>query len=154
MTASQSHWVSASRSIGAPAARVYALLADYRAGHPRILPPRYFGPLEVLAGGVGAGTEIRFQMRAMGTRQTLQATISEPEPGRVLVETYPDTGAVTTFTVESEEPAERTRVTIATALPARPGLWGLLERWLGARYLRRVYDEELHLLARVVEHGG
>jgi hypothetical protein len=146
VTAAASHWVSASSSVRAPAARVYALIADYRTGHPRILPPRYFGALEVVTGGVGAGTEIRFEMRALGKRQALHAVISEPEPGRVLVETYPETGAVTTFTVEAEEPVERTRVTIATALPTRPGLRGRLERWLGAAYLRRVYAEELRLL--------
>lgn len=151
MTAAREHWVSASRSVRAPAARVYGLLADYRSGHPRILPPRYFDSLEVLAGGVGAGTEIRFQMRALGSRRTLRATITEPEPGRLLVEAYPEDGVVTTFTVASEEPSERTTVTIATRLPARPGLRGVIERWLSSRFLRRVYAEELRRLADAVE---
>mgnify|MGYP006197722543 CR=1 FL=1 len=41
------HWRI--EAIAAPAAALYELIADYRNGHPRILPPEYFGPLEVLA---------------------------------------------------------------------------------------------------------
>jgi Polyketide cyclase / dehydrase and lipid transport len=142
-----------SRVVRAPAARVYAILADYREGHPRILPPRYFGSLEVLAGGVGAGTEIRFHMRALGTRRTLRAVITEPDPGHILLETDPESGTVTTFTVEPDAPSQQASVTIATGLPVRPGLRGILERWLAARFLRRVYADELQRLASVAETG-
>jgi hypothetical protein len=90
-------------------------------------------------------------MRALGTWQTLRATISEPEPGRVLVESYPETGVVTSFTVTSDEPGERTTVTIATGIPIRPGLRRLLERWFIARLLERIYPEELRRLASVAE---
>jgi hypothetical protein len=151
--APSSRWVTVSGSVRAPAARVYAFLADYRKGHPRILPPRYFRSLEVLAGGVGAGTEIQFQMRALGTRQTLRAVVTEPDPGRVLVETDPERGTVTTFTVEPDAPGQQTTVTIATGLPERSGIRGALERWLVTGFLKRVYQEELRRLARVVETG-
>lgn len=43
--------VKASAVIAAPAPVVYSIIADYRHGHPSILPPRYFDNLEVLAGG-------------------------------------------------------------------------------------------------------
>jgi hypothetical protein len=33
--------VEADLRIDAPAERIYPLIADYRSGHPRILPPRY-----------------------------------------------------------------------------------------------------------------
>ena len=50
---------SSSAQIRAPGRIVYSLIADYRNGHPRILPPRYYPPpLEVERGGVGAGTAI------------------------------------------------------------------------------------------------
>lgn len=146
-------WVSASRLVSAPAARIYAVLADYRTGHPSILPPRYFGPIEVLAGGVGAGTEIRFVMRMLGTRQTLRGVVSEPDPGHILCETYPDSGTVTTFTVTPAHPSSQTTVTIATGLPTRPGLRGWIERRFAARYLRRVFAAELERLASAVEAG-
>jgi hypothetical protein len=88
---------SAERTVSAPAAAVYDRLADYRVGHPSILPPS-FSDLKVLQGGTGAGTEIRFAMTLGGRKQLVEASVDEPEPGRVLTETYPDRGAVTSFT--------------------------------------------------------
>lgn len=76
--------VSASAEIPAAAADVYHLIADYREGHPRLLPTR----------------------------------------------------------------ADRSRVTIATALRVRPGFLGRLELSLMTRYLRRVYAAELALIDR------
>jgi hypothetical protein len=55
------HQVSASADVRAPAEKVYAILADYRHGHPQIVPRPPFGLLEVEQGGYGAGTVIRFQ---------------------------------------------------------------------------------------------
>ncbi len=69
----------------APADRVYAIIADYRNGHPHILP-KQFRNLTVEQGGVGAGTIIRFEVRVFGQTQHFRAVVSEPEPGRVLVE--------------------------------------------------------------------
>jgi hypothetical protein len=79
---------------------VYAILADYRNGRPRILPERYFSNLEVERGRVGAGTVIRFQVRTLGITRSFRGEVTEPKPGRVLVESYPQTGEVTSFTVE------------------------------------------------------
>jgi len=52
------HSVSASALIPAPAQKVCDLIADYRDGHPRILPKPYFVSMEVEQGGYGAGTVI------------------------------------------------------------------------------------------------
>ena len=138
--------VSVTAPIGAPAGRVYGILADYHHGPPRILPPKYFEGLAVEHGGVGAGTVIRFAMRAMGTRRESRATVSEPERGRVLVETIEAERIVTTFTVDPGGPPDRSRVTISTSLPSKGGLLGRLERALSTRYLKTVYAEELRLL--------
>lgn len=129
----------------APAPRVYAMLADYRNGHPRILPRPPFTELVVEEGGVGDGTRIRVGMRFAGRTRSLRAVVTEPDPGHVLAETYPETGAVTTFTVEAE--GGETVVTIATDLPVRDGLLGRLEAWAAARMLRPTYRRELALLA-------
>jgi hypothetical protein len=91
--------IRVSAVVQAPAPHVYNIIADYRDGHPRIVPHRYFKWMRVDGGGVGAGTTITFQMRVMGSSKVLRATITEPEPGRVLVETYPESGIVTTFFV-------------------------------------------------------
>jgi hypothetical protein len=63
------HNVSASTLISAPLRKVYDLIADYRNGHPRILPKPYFVSLNVEKGGYGAGTVINFQMQLMGRIQ-------------------------------------------------------------------------------------
>ena len=58
--------VAAERHIGAPAEHVYRLLTDFRAHHPRVLPPA-FSDFTVEQGGVGAGTVHSFRLTAGGS---------------------------------------------------------------------------------------
>ncbi|HEX6643291.1 MAG TPA: SRPBCC family protein [Gemmatimonadales bacterium] len=139
--------VSASAHIAAPPERVYGIIADYIGGHPRILPPRYFRDLVVTRGGYGAGTGIEFTAVVGGRSERIAATITEPVPGRVLVET-PHSGAfVTTFRVEPA--AGGADVTISTEFPRRPGLRAALERWISGIVLPRIFREELERLGDV-----
>ena len=145
---SKSFTVKASARMTAPADVVYGIIADYRNGHPHILPKQYFEWLEVEQGGHGEGTVIRFQMRVLRQTRVLRAVVTEPEPGRVLVET--DTGGdgpVTTFTVEPEDSGSH--VTFSTELTSAGGPLGLLERFVLKRVLRRIYARELEQLGRV-----
>ena len=143
------HIITASALIPARRERVYSLIANYRDGHPRIVP-KQFSNLTVEQGGVGAGTVIRFQMSVLGKKQSFRAAISEPEPGRVLVETDLDTnGAVTTFTVDAGTAPAESRVTISTQLPVRSGPFGFVEKKLSTLLLRPMYVQELANLARV-----
>lgn len=135
------HRVAASAVIHAPPQRVYEVLADYRVGHPAILPPKYFGPITVEAGGVGEGTVAVVEVRAGARTRQMRAHITEPKPGRVLVESYPDTGEVTTFVVDPA--AGGARVSFTTELDARGGIVGLLERSVVSWFLGRVYRAEL-----------
>jgi hypothetical protein len=145
-----SHVISVSARVPAAAARVYAVIADYRNGHPHILPDRFTG-LTVERGGYGAGTLIRFGLRFAGRVQMARAEVTEPEPGRVLVETIVEGNpAVTTFTVRPSDEGQACEVTISTEIPARPGLRGAIERFLSTRLLRPVYEEELKRLAAFV----
>lgn len=137
---------AASAVIEAPSAAVYGIIADYHRGHPSILPPKYFGDLRVEEGGIGAGARISFDMRSFGTLQHFRGEVAEPEPGRRLVETYPDIGIETVFTVDPVDGGRRSRVTIATSY-RKPGLRGWLERLLAPAFLRGVYAAELRLLA-------
>lgn len=143
------HHVSASALIQAPADQVYAIIADYRDGHPHILPKPYFVSLAVEQGGVGAGTVVNFQMRLMGRLQTFHSAITEPEPGRVLAETDLNTGAATTFSVEPRQNGGQAYVTITTATKVREGVLGSLEGWLTTQLLRPIYMKELDQLAVV-----
>src|SRR5690348_7088206 len=79
------HTISAAAEIPAPADLVYAIIADYRDGHPQILPKPPFAALVVDQGGIGAGTTIRFQMRLLGLTRAFRATIAEPAPGHTLL---------------------------------------------------------------------
>src|SRR5687768_6523158 len=115
---------TATAVIDAPADHVYSILADYRNGHPRILPEKYFTNLEVERGGIGAGTIIRVTMGATGTKRTMRMEVSEPVPGRVLAEKDLETGATTTFTVEPVENGRFASVTIDTSY-TRGGVAGL-----------------------------
>jgi uncharacterized protein YndB with AHSA1/START domain len=140
--------VSATRAIAAPPAVVYGIIADYRSGHPAILPPKWFGPLTVVEGGVGAGTRIRFSMKGMGPERPMEAVVAEPVPGRLLTETYPATGGVTSFIVDPA-PGGST-VTFRTTWQPR-GVAGFLERLAAPGFLRRVYKDELDQLQILAE---
>jgi hypothetical protein len=135
----------ATREIEAPPEKVYAVLADYNESHPAILPKQVFSDLVVEQGGIGAGTVVRVTMSAPGTKQELHVTVSEPEPGRVLVEN--GSGMITTFTVDPKEGGKSSQVTIATEVTPSPGLQGWIERLVTPGLLW----DELHLLAKYVE---
>jgi hypothetical protein len=140
--------VSATRRIAAPADVAYGIIADYRDGHPRIIPPRWFRNLRVESGGVGEGTVIRFEMHAFGSTQQARGRVTEPVPGRVLIETYDD-GAKTSFTVVPAEDGRAADVTILTEMKSRDGLLGVVERAVVRSFLGKAFKEELGLLDSV-----
>ena len=145
----EQHSFSVSAIVDAPAAKVYGLVADYQHGHWLIVPKRYFVSMEVEKGGVGAGTVINFKMKLMGSVQSFQSVITEPEPGRVLVESEMKRGAVTTFRVEPREDRNQCLVTISTATPVPDGPMGKLQGWMTQQLLQPVYVKELAQLEAV-----
>ena len=137
----------AERVIDAPAEVVYHLISDYGEHHtdaPKGFLPDQFSGMVVERGGVGDGTVVRFTSRLGGRPQTMTASITEPEPGRVLLETSP--GVQTTFTVQPEG-LQRARVRFDTVLEAG-GLMGLMMRLLAPGMLRPVYAQEMERLER------
>lgn len=132
---------------------VYAVLADYRVGHPAILPKPYFTELQVEQGGQGAGTLVRTRMVVMGVERIFKLTVSEPEPGRVLKEVDEQAGVVTVFTVEPIHGGQHARVTIATDARASPGLMGVMEKLMNPPLTRRIYKQELQQLAEYVRQS-
>lgn len=89
-------------------------------------------------------------MRLLGTRREFEHVITEPEPGRVLMESDVDGSNATTFVVDPADNSESTHLTITTELVARPGISGVLERILSSLMLRRVYRKEIARLAEYV----
>lgn len=143
--------ISAERLMDAAPDVVYHCLADYREHHrPGGFLPPAFTDFVVEEGGVGAGTELHWVVDAGGRPRTVHAVVSEPEPGRTLVETSPD--IVTTFTVAPT--AKGTLVRFDTTIDD-PGLAGVLTRLFAPRLLRPVYEDELARLARYAgAHGA
>ena len=125
---------------------IYAVIADYQVGHPAILPKPYFTELTVEAGGQGAGTLLRTSMTIFGQDFHYHQRVSEPEPGRVLLETDVDTGQWSSFTLEPLNGGSQTRVTITAEFPASPGFKGLMERLFNPIVTRRIFQQELQNL--------
>jgi hypothetical protein len=140
----------ASAVIDARPEELYAVVSDYRVGHPAILPKPYFTELTVEKGGQGAGTVIRTRMKVFGREYAFHQAVTEPEPGRVLVETDMDTGQFSSFTFEPLNAGKQTRVTIKAENPASPGIVGLLERLTQPAFNRRLFQQELRNLADYV----
>lgn len=142
--------ISAERLIDAPPDIVYHCLADYRDHHnPSGFLPPAFSNFKVTSGGVGAGTEASWDVTTGGRTRSVQAVITEPEPGRRLVET--GNGVVTTFSVEPTGGGARVR--FDTVIDDR-GLTGLMTRLFAARLLRPLYADELQRLdAFAKKHG-
>lgn len=144
--------ITATRSVAAPAARVYNIIADYRNGHPRILPAN-FRNLQVERGGRGDGTVIRFEVHAFGRTQTVRQSVDEPEPGRVIAERDLDGPNVTTFTVDRGATDEESTVTIHTKMKSRAGWLGAIERATTRMFLQRLYRQELENLDAVASQS-
>lgn len=131
--------ISAERLIDAPADVVYQCIADYRNHHrpsPGFLPSA-FHDQQVLRGGFGDGTVIRFSMTLAGTTRTMTTEITEPEPGRVLVES--ERQVRTVFTVEPV--GRQCRVRFDTVMQAA-GLEGLMLQFFARRLLEPLYADE------------
>jgi hypothetical protein len=142
---------SAEKVVDADPGTVYAILADYRTHHPRIMPPAYFSDLEVEEGGIGEGTVFHITLRLLGKRDRLHMRVSEPEPGRTLVETNLDTGVDTVFAVEPA-PGGATRLRISSEWDAH-GFRGLFDRLVATRLLRRILSKQLDELGRYLRSG-
>lgn len=137
--------VGAERRIDVPAELVYGLVADYERHHPRFLPPA-FSNFRVERGGVGAGTIAAFRMTAGRRTRDYRLEVTEPEPGRVLVESDTGSSLATTWTVEPQGAACTVR--IDTAWQGAGGIGGIFERLFAPRVLQRLYADELERLER------
>ena len=136
--------VAVSRNIQAPGAIVYNILADYD-HHRRILPPKYFPGLDIVEGGVGAGTRFTLHALSFGGKTQMHMAVTEPEPGAVLVERDVNTGLVTTFIVKPISPSE-SQVSFETVWQPQPGLKGLIDRYTTPFFMRMVYRQEQKIL--------
>jgi hypothetical protein len=138
----------ASQIIDARPEDIYAVLRDYHVGHPAIVPKPYFEKVVIVEGsGTGAGTIIDVYMNVMGQKVMYRETVSEPEPGRVLVEADEKAGLKTTFTVDPVDGGQHAQVTIASDWTRSPGFKGFMESLMNPSIGRSIFTKELAQLA-------
>lgn len=132
---------------------VYATIADYRNGHPYIIPKENFSDLQIEQGGYGAGTVMRFKVKVLGVERVMHHRVTEPEPGRMLIEQDIDSvqNVVTTFTVTPVENGQKSLVEISTTMTPGPGLQGVVERFVVPMVNTPIYRKELKLLEAVAQ---
>jgi hypothetical protein len=133
---------SAERGIDAPADEVYSYLADMHQ-HQRFLPPA-FSDFQIDQGGVGAGTVTSFKVTAGGRTRSYRMQVTEPIPGRTLVETDTGSSLVTTFDVAPR--GDKSLVSITTSWDGAGGIGGFFERTFAPRALARLYLDQLDRL--------
>jgi Polyketide cyclase / dehydrase and lipid transport len=71
--------------------------------------------------------------------------VSEPEPGRTLVESDANSSLATTFNVEPRD--GRSVVRISTSWDGASGIGGFFERTFAPKAMRRIYLDELDRLS-------
>jgi len=133
---------SAQRTIDAPADAVYSYLADM-SQHPKFLPPA-FSDFQVVEGGVGAGTVTTFSVTAGGRTRSYRMNVTEPAPGRTLVESDANSSLVTTFNVEPQ--GSKSLVSIHTSWNGAGGIGGFFEKTFAPGAMKKLYLDELDRL--------
>ena len=134
--------------IPAGPSRIWQVLIDYRVHHPAILPKEIFRGLEVIEGGVGAGTRFRLTMRMGGKDHVTAISVTEPTPGSLLVEAADDGSVVTHFILEPIDGGHATKLTFATDYTLPGGFLLALQRFVTNNILTGLYRREMKNLAK------
>lgn len=143
---------TAERTIAAATpGQVYDLLADYRDGRPRVLPDAYVD-YTVEAGGHGTGTVVTYTLHAAKRQRAYRMEVTEPEPGRVLVETDTTSTFVQRWTVEKAADGGA-HVRVSCAWQGAGGIGGFFEGIFAPKGVTRLYDALLDNLERELAAG-
>ena len=94
-----------------------------------------------------------FKARVLGVEQSFHQRVSEPEPGRILVEQDIDSiqNVTTIFKVIPVEQGQKSHVEITTKMNPSPGLKGFVERVVVSIFNPPIYRKELKLLESVAQ---
>ena len=141
--------VTVERMLDAGHPIVYSIVTDMEQ-HRRILP-KQFESLEVLQGGKGVGTVFRLHMNVMGNRSSLEMTITEPEPGRIVRETDAAAGVTTTWALTPVDGEDRCRLRLTSIFRSKPGMAGMMERFIVPPVIRSIYRQELDNINRYAQ---
>jgi hypothetical protein len=145
--------VSALAMVDAAPDVVQESIADYRGFRPTILTPHFSG-YEVLEGGKGAGSRVRWTLNPgkWTRRRAREWEISAEEVDGTLVERDAHSSAVMTWTVISA-PDGRSAVKLTLTWPSPGGLGGMRAR-SRANKLQHLYGETLLELRKRFDPGN
>ena len=141
---------TAERTVSAGKQEIYEFISDFREKHPRILTEA-FADYAVEEGGKGAGTLVRYRLRA-GRERPFRMRVEEPEPGSTLKESDEDSSFTTTWRLFPQG-EDRTRVRVVVEWNGARGVAGFFERLFAPAGIRRVYEGVLERLDEVVREG-
>lgn len=137
VTIEQAYDVSAEALFGA--------LADYKTVRPTILAPE-FTDFQVLDGGVGAGTRIKYNLHATKKRvRQVEATVTEPVAGQQLLEADQNSSLTVLWAV-AEISGSRSQLTVRLNWQGATGIGGFFERQFAPAGIKRIYQTELDRL--------
>ncbi|WP_273843664.1 SRPBCC family protein [Rubrobacter calidifluminis] len=141
---------TAERTVSAGQQRVYEFISDFQEKRPHILTEN-FSEYAVEEGGRGAGTVVRYRLRA-GRERPFRMRVEEPDPGSTLRESDEGSSFVTTWRLSSQG-EDRTRVRVVVEWDGARGVAGIFERIFAPAGIRRVYEGVLERLDEVVREG-
>ncbi|MCP2334389.1 SRPBCC family protein [Actinoalloteichus caeruleus] len=134
-----------SREFDRPATQVFAAMADYEDSRSRVLTENYT-EYEVLSGGRGEGTRVRWKLQATKSRvRDCVMNVSTPRETQ-LVESDENSSLVTTWTVV-DLGDDRSRVTGVTTWEGAGGVKGFFERIFAPLGLRKIHQRLLDNVA-------
>lgn len=146
MTAAHRIVVVVDKLVDAEADDVFAALSDYRTMRPRLLP-EVIADYEVVDGGTGDGSRVRYRLRATKRRtRQLDVEVTEIEPRRQLLESDRNSSLSTLWTI-SAAPGHRSRLIVRTEWEGASGIGGFFERRFAPKGMRRIYTSMLDRLA-------
>jgi hypothetical protein len=105
-------------------------------------------------GGLGAGTVITVRTEMLGKKFTYHMIVSEPEPGRRLVESNIDSPGASNFIFEPLADGRQTRVTISADLVGGDGIAGFIEKLVTTPISRHIFKQELRNLAEYAQSSA
>lgn len=141
--------VSASSTvlINAEPATVLAAVADYRNVRKKILSPQY-SEYEVLEGGQGQGTVVKWKLQATKSRVREVKAIVDVA-GHTVIEKDANSTMVTNWTVAPAGPGSS--VTLKTSWTGAGGIGGFFEKTFAPLGLKKIQSQVLANLKAQVE---
>ncbi|OBF10907.1 SRPBCC family protein [Mycobacterium sp. ACS4331] len=141
--------VSASSTVLVNAApdAVLAAVADYQTVRPKILSSQY-SSYEVLQGGVGAGTVVKWKLQATKSR-VREVQNSVDVAGKTVIEKDANSSMVTNWTVAPA--GTGSTVTTKTTWTGAGGIKGFFEKTFAPLGLKKIQAEVLENLKKELE---